>query len=166
MKIMPMTHAQANEYVHWHYKKPYTFYNIPPEGIEETYRDIFTNPNTHYFSVIKNDRLYGIYQYSLLSHRFEIGLGICPEETGRGNGRAFVVDCIAFGRKQFDYQGPICLEVADFNKRATHVYREVGFVERGREQRLSFGRPAYFITMELRGNGNIKRRVGGAEKMS
>lgn len=148
VNIMPMNRAQAEEYVHWIYGEPYTFYNIPEEGIEETYKEIFSDPANHYFSVLKNGRLFGIFEYTVTENGFEIGLGICPKETGKGNGKAFVSNCLAFGRKHFHYQGIITLDVADFNQRAIHLYKQFGFSETGREARLSFGKPVMFIKME------------------
>jgi ribosomal-protein-alanine N-acetyltransferase len=148
MNIMPMNRVQAEEYVHWNYAEPYTFYNTPEEGIAETYKDIFSDPANHYFSVLKDGRLFGIFEYTVTENGFEIGLGVCPKETGKGNGKAFVSKCLAFGRKYFNYQGVITLDVVDFNQRAIHLYKQLGFTETGRESRLSFGKPVTFIKME------------------
>ncbi|MET1249953.1 GNAT family N-acetyltransferase [Sporolactobacillus sp. STCC-11] len=145
---MPMNRVQAAEYVHWTYEAPYTFYTIPEEGIEETYKDIFFDSANHYFSVLNKGHLFGIFEYAMSANGFEIGLGICPQEMGKGNGRAFVSNCLAFGRKHFNYQGVIKLDVADFNQRAIHLYEQLGFSETGREARLSFGKPVTFIKME------------------
>jgi ribosomal-protein-alanine N-acetyltransferase len=148
VNIMPMDRIQAEEYVHWIYPEPYTFYNIPKEGVEETYKEIFTDPANHYFSVLKEGHLFGIFEYTVSANEFEIGLGICPQETGKGNGRAFASNCLAFGRKHFNYQGVITLDVVDFNQRAIHLYKQFGFSETGKETRLSFGKPVMFIKME------------------
>ncbi|MCO7126437.1 GNAT family N-acetyltransferase [Sporolactobacillus shoreicorticis] len=148
MNIMPMNRVQAEEYVHWTYAEPYTFYTIPEEGIEETYKEIVTDPANHYFSVLKDGRLFGIFEYTVSANGFEIGLGICPQEIGKGNGRAFASNCLAFGRKHFNYQGVIKLDVVDFNQRAIHLYKQLEFSETGREARLSFGKTVTFIKME------------------
>jgi Acetyltransferases, including N-acetylases of ribosomal proteins len=142
-----MNHAQAEEYLCWHYENPYIFYNIPEEGREETRQEIFNDPDKHYFSVLNNGCLFGIYEYELSDHLFEIGLGICPNETGKGNGVRFVSNCIAFGKNHFNRQSPVSLDVAAFNKRAIHLYKKIGFVETGQVTRLSFGTPVCFVRM-------------------
>ncbi|GEB77396.1 GNAT family N-acetyltransferase [Sporolactobacillus inulinus] len=149
MNIVPMNRQYADEYLHWQYKEPYTFYNIPPEGIEETDHEIFDDPSIHYFSVLKDGRLFGIYSYVEIEDGLEIGLGICPEETGKGNGKRFVSECLEFGRNYFNYQGTFTLDVVEFNRRAIHLYKQLGFIETGGASRLSFGKSVTFIKMEL-----------------
>lgn len=150
MEIIPMNRSQANEYLHWRYQEPYTFYNIPEEGFEETYKEIFSDSAKHYFSIVKHGDLFGIFEYDLSGNCFEIGLGISPKEAGKGNGKSFVSNCIAFGRKHFNYSGEITLDVADFNSRALYLYKQLGFHEVGRAKRMSFGKPICFIKMETK----------------
>lgn len=145
---MPMNRLQADEYLHWDYEEPYSFYTIPLKGREETLSEIFSDPAKHYFSVLKDNKLFGIFEYEQTESGLEIGLGICPEETGQGNGREFVTNCIAFGRKRFNYKGTVCLDVAEFNSRAIYLYRQLGFTETGKVNQLSFGKSVCFITME------------------
>lgn len=147
---MPMNRPQADAYVHWTYEDPYSFYTIPEEGREETFSEIFSDPAKYYFSVLKYTKLFGIFEYEQSQSGLEIGLGICPDETGKGEGRRFVANCIAFGRKHFNDKGTVCLDVAEFNSRAIHLYRQLGFTETGKVSRLSFGKPVCFIRMETK----------------
>jgi len=43
MRIEPMTHDHALEYISWEYTPPYEFYNIPSSGFEETMDEILGN---------------------------------------------------------------------------------------------------------------------------
>ncbi|MFT8391115.1 MAG: GNAT family protein [Sporolactobacillus sp.] len=150
MEIVQMNRAQAEEYINWHYETPYDFYTIPEKGIKETYEEIYNDPYKNYYSVLKDRSLFGIFEYDCSNPReLEIGLGICPQETGKGNGKEFVANCVAFGRKVFNYQGDIFLDVASFNQRAIHLYKQLGFFETGRLTRLSYGKLVTFIKMKV-----------------
>lgn len=149
-KIVEMNKIQAYTYINWKYEHPYEFYNIPEEGVEETITEIFEDNNSYYFSVLdSDDKLFGIYEYTFKSNFMEIGLGIRPEDTGKGLGLEFIKECINFGRNNFLYKGDICLRVADFNERAINVYKKLGFFEFDKEYNVSFGKPVTFICMKL-----------------
>lgn len=61
-KILEMDELQVYTYINWKYEYPYTFYNIPEEGVKETFDEIFEDNNSFYFSVLdSNDKLFGIY---------------------------------------------------------------------------------------------------------
>ncbi len=150
MKIEPMNRDYALEYTKWEYASPYEFYNTPPSGIGETMDEILGDSGMDYYSVLDEDgSLFGMYEYSFHGKIMEIGLGIRPELCGQGYGKDFVRQCISFGREKYAYTDVIRLMVADFNTRAIHLYRSVGFVETDRINKVSFGKPVTFIVMEL-----------------
>ena len=154
-KILEMDELQVYTYINWKYEYPYEFYNIPEEGVKETIDEIFEDNNSFYFSVFdSNGKLFGIYEYTFRSNFMEIGLGIRPEDTGKGLGLDFIRECIHFGRTTFLYRGDICLRVADFNKRAIKLYKKIGFIEFSREENISFGKPVVFICMKLLNNSS------------
>ena len=149
MRIEPMNHAYAMEYINWKYTPPYEFYNIPPGGVEETLEEIFGTSGMDYYSVLDEDgSLFGMYVYSFCDGTMNIGLGIRPASCGQGNGNDFVRTCISFGREKYAYTGVIRLMAADFNLRAIHLYCSVGFAETGRVDKLSYGTPVTFVLME------------------
>ena len=157
--IVKMNEIQANTYVNWIYEKPYDFYNIPQFGIREAILEIFEDNGMNYFSVLDEDgRLFGVYEYTFKSDMMEIGFGIRPEDTGKGFGQDFVIDCINFGRNYFSYNWDIFLRVADFNERAIKLYKKLGFVEFDREITESFGIPITFICMKLNTNEDKLKR--------
>lgn len=56
----------------------------------------------------------------------DIGFGLAPERTGRGEGRAFVSAVCDFAAGR--WRAPLLrLSVATFNRRAISVYRHLGF---------------------------------------
>ena len=150
MQIQQMSRDHAIESIHWTYLHPYTFYNTPDDAFDEALCEIMENKGMDYYSVLdETGRLFGLFEYSFDGGVMEIGLGICPAQCGKGNGKAFVLRCIAFGRETYAYAGKIRLMVSDFNARAIHLYRSLGFVETDRLESMSFGTPGTFIVMEM-----------------
>lgn len=153
MRIEPMSRDHASEYIGWEYASPYEFYNIPLSCFDEAMDEISGDNGMDYYSVLDEDAvLFGMFEFSFPDGIMEIGLGIRPECCGKGNGRNFVKKCISFGREKYAYSGKIRLTVADFNSRAIHLYRSVGFCETERRISLSFGSPVTFVVMELADN--------------
>lgn len=149
-RIIPMTREHANESFYWHYDTPYEFYNTPLQHYNENMSEIFDDNGTDFFAALDDeDQLFGTFDFSFPDGMMEIGLGIRPQDTGKGYGREFVRRCIAFGQAHYGYEGAVRLRVADFNARAIRLYTSLGFVETGREQALSHGNPVVFVCMEL-----------------
>ncbi|WP_373600203.1 GNAT family N-acetyltransferase [Paraclostridium bifermentans] len=149
-KIVEMNKEQADSYINWKYDYPYEFYNIPEYAIEETLEEIFEDDSTHYFAVLDDEgKLFGVYSYIFKLDKVEIGLGIRPEDTGKGLGEEFVRDCINFVRNEISFKGDICLRVVDWNKRAINLYKKLGFVAFDTEHTKSFCNSVTFICMKL-----------------
>jgi ribosomal-protein-alanine N-acetyltransferase len=56
------------------------------------------------------------------------GWGLKPEVCGKGIGLSFVLECISFAVKEYNYKGEyVRCGVAAFNKRAIKVYERAGF---------------------------------------
>lgn len=147
-RIMKMTAQQANTYLNWQYPEPYTFYNFPPSISRSELLNELLASNSDYFSILDDDnQLFGIYEYQFHNGVMEIGLGIRPEDTGKGYGTQFVNQCIAFGQQHYHYFGKITLEVASFNKRAIYLYKKIGFRKVSERAAHPFGIPISFIKM-------------------
>lgn len=134
--VKPMDHKAAEEISSWKYDPPYDFYNT-----ETTEEEMAERLNGTYYALragtgelmgffctrksaqIPAGQLQGVYKEVLT----DIGLGMKPELTGKGNGAAFtsfIINCI-----EENYESvPIRLTVALFNKRAIHLYKKLGFV--------------------------------------
>ena len=123
-----MTHDDAMAIAAWRYPGQYAFYNwdADPSDLAE-----LLNPagwGEQYFAVDspEDGELVGFFDFKGDGGSLEIGLGLRPDLTGHGNGRAFVDAAVDFATKRFRPQ-PLCLAVAEFNQRAITVYQRAGF---------------------------------------
>ena len=91
-KISKMNQKEAMEIAdNWKYNDEYAFYDMTadPEDYEEIVNELKRGDN--YFSVIKDDSLYGFFCISEdNNNNIEVGLGMKPEYTGLGKGLEFV----------------------------------------------------------------------------
>jgi len=112
----------------WKYKGKYSFYDTTAdkEDLAE-----FLDPKTwdRTFAVLnKENDLIGFYSYTFQDEIMWIGFGLKPDLTGQGLGKEFVKSGIEYGIEHFDYQKEhIMLAVAEFNKRAIKLYKNLGF---------------------------------------
>lgn len=150
-RVKKMNRQEAETYLRWHYPAPYEFYNTPVPFYEESLAEILDNQEGElFFAVYLEESLYGIFSYQLLADgRMEIGLGIRPDDCGKGQGLEMTQKAIAFARKFLGFEGKLCLRVADFNLRAIKVYERAGFVRTGEILAISYNELVNFIQMEL-----------------
>lgn len=127
-KFSILTQGQAeNIAFNWHYDGEYSFYDMEAdkEDLEE-----FLNPEERgnsTFAVTKENELIAFLSISKVTDRiFDIGLGMRPDLTGKGNGIEFLRAGINFIQSEYKPE-KITLSVATFNQRATILYRKVGF---------------------------------------
>ncbi len=128
MHIRPMTRENARAIQAWTYEAPYDFYNQDPsaEGLDE----LMT-----YHAIHDDEGLFGFYclgpyaqvpnpTYAYDAIHLDIGLGMRPDRTGKGQGRSFVETVLGAAERE---EKPLRLTVAAFNERAIHLYEQVGF---------------------------------------
>jgi len=86
------------------------------------------------FAALNKDKLAGLFEYYFRGEIMEIGLALNPALVGKGFGKEFVEQGIAFGINHFAYQGDyLKLSVNIKNKAARSVYKKAGFKEHNRE---------------------------------
>lgn len=137
--INKMTQNHAVEVLCWKYDKPYDVYNhvLTSHAILE----LLSN---RYFAVLRQDsaEIIGYFcigksaQVTLDDHAdvydeddsVDIGIGMKPELTGKGNGFEFFSCILRFVEENYSGKN-VRLTVASFNKRAIHLYRKFGFLE-------------------------------------
>lgn len=125
-----MSDEYANEIAYkWKYKGKYAFYNIMEA---ENELEEFLNKDLHksiFYAVLdEKDVLIGFFSYAFENDIMWIGLGLKPKLTGKGFGKSFMKKALEFGIDEFDYrESKILLTVAEFNKRAIHLYESLGF---------------------------------------
>ncbi len=144
----------AVDILHWKYEAPYDFYNneLNHEAIKEMLE------NSYYAVLDQNDEVVGFFcygksaqvpigsQFGAYQDNFiDIGIGMNPKLTGKGNGTSFFSFILQHIQAIFPHK-PIRLTVATFNKRAIRLYEKLGF-----EKEIEFSREKIlFMTMVLK----------------
>lgn len=136
LHVEKMTENNALHILTWKYEKPYDFYNTEEtdEALEEmldgSYYALLNKQNDiiGFFCIGKNAQVPVGHQFGVYPVDFvDMGLGMNPNLTGKGNGTEFCTYIIEF-IKEKHVGVPIRLTVAKFNKRAIHLYEKLGFV--------------------------------------
>lgn len=132
----------------WKYSGEYAFYDMTadPEDYEE-----MVDPEKRgdrYFSVFTGDELVGFFCVEREGADIELGLGLRPDLTGQGRGRAFLEEILCFVRENYPCE-KLCIEVASFNQRAVKVYERAGFVKTGTARVPANGGIYDFTILEL-----------------
>lgn len=136
MNISPLGAEEAKLIVDWRYPPPYDFYNMSSDSTES-----FFNPESPHFSVIdERGELIGFLSIGVESRvpggdysqpAVDIGIGLRPDQTGRGLGRLviqrFINDVIIPG----DYPPLLRATIAAFNQRSLKTFLALGFREAG-----------------------------------
>ncbi|HIR51411.1 MAG TPA: GNAT family N-acetyltransferase [Candidatus Avoscillospira avicola] len=132
----------------WHYDGIYEFYDMTadPEDYAEFVDEIQRSKNDHY-EALQDGALVGFFSVERQGATVELGLGLRPDLCGKGLGRTFVREIIAFLEAHYTYDALI-LKVAQFNQRARRVYQACGFRETGMVRQESNGGIYDFVVME------------------
>ncbi|AUD15001.1 MULTISPECIES: GNAT family N-acetyltransferase [unclassified Planococcus (in: firmicutes)] len=147
-----MTQEQAEDIAaSWRYQGEYSFYdmNADPEDLEE-----FLDPEKRegvYFVVLSQNELIGFYSFQQSDKdTVDIGLGMKPELTGKGNGAAFLAAGLEFAKIRYRPKN-MTLSVAVFNERAIKLYKKLGFKETESFVQATNGGQYDFVKMTLTG---------------
>jgi ribosomal-protein-alanine N-acetyltransferase len=114
---------------HWHYEGKYAFYDMQADQEDfEAFLDV-ENWEDGFFAVLGAvGELVGFFHYTIENETMTIGLGMKPALTGKGTGRAFVSEGIAYSLHHCTQPvKEVALAVAQFNHRAIRVYESLGF---------------------------------------
>lgn len=136
--VRQLTLADAQEIVAWHYPSPYELYNTPPDE-QQAMIVYLLAPENRCFAIKGTDStLIGFVSlgqdarvpggdYS--ANALDLGIGIRPDLTGRGEGRRFLAVVVEFAQAQNPPPEHLRVTVAAFNERAQRLVRGAGFVE-------------------------------------
>ncbi|MDF2627929.1 MAG: acetyltransferase, partial [Symbiobacteriaceae bacterium] len=100
--LSPMTERDATRIAQWHYEGIYSFYDMDqdPDDLAE-----LLDPGNWvhlYRSVLdEQEELVGFFCFQPDGDVVEIGLGLRPDLTGRGLGRAFVEAGLAYAYAEY-----------------------------------------------------------------
>lgn len=144
-----MTQGQAEEIAFkWHYDGEYSFYDMEAdkEDLEE-FLDTDSRGNSIYSVLVKNE-LIGFFNFTKVDdNTYDIGLGMRPDLTGKGEGLEFLKSGIEFAKSKFKPE-KLTLSVATFNQRAINVYRKIGFEKTVTFMQDTNGSTFEFVKME------------------
>jgi ribosomal-protein-alanine N-acetyltransferase len=152
----PVDKATVRAFLEWRYEPPYDIYDLDPDEAQEIVR-YFVDPEVNCFGV--RDEAGSLVAYCTFgldgqvpggdygAEALDIGLGVRPDLTGRGQGLIYVNAVVAFARHTF---APTALRVtiAEFNRRAQRVWEKAGFQRRQRFERAQDGFPFLVLVWE------------------
>jgi GNAT superfamily N-acetyltransferase len=156
--FIPMTPDLAREVSLWSYPPPYDVYDA--RGTTEAIEEYLSG--AYYAATEQTEGVVGFVCFGTAAQvpseddggayrradLLDIGLGLCPDWCGRGQGSAFLRACLSFGRAQHHPAG-FRLTVATFNRRAIAVYTRAGFQRGVRFLRTSDNGTREFLVMIL-----------------
>lgn len=127
LTLKKMQQEHTHQIASRHYPAPYDFYDadqdqedlaelLDPHSWQESYYSVFN----------EEDELVGLFQFKPDGQTVEVRLGLRPDLTGKGLGRAFLTAGLIFGQEHFSVE-MWSLSVATFNTRAIRLYEQVGF---------------------------------------
>lgn len=134
--IEEMNEKRASEIISWKYEAPYNFYNLTEseeslkELLEGGYRAVLdiSGELAGFFCLGKSAQVPSLRSAEIYSENLtDIGLGMKPELTGRGNGAGFLSCIFECMDNELDVPA-LRLTVAAFNQRAIRLYEKMGFM--------------------------------------
>jgi [ribosomal protein S18]-alanine N-acetyltransferase len=148
LDFVPMTQEEAETIADWRYEPPYDFYDA---RADESELALLLDPERRagrtFSAHDEAGELVGFFTYYADGAAGVVGLGLRPDLTGGGLGLSYVEQSLDFARERFCPKR-FRLSVAEFNKRATTVYKRAGFV-RTRSFSDETGRGVFaFLEME------------------
>lgn len=146
-----LTQEQAEDIAfNWHYDGEYSFYDMEADKED---LDEFLNPEERgnsTYAVTEENELVAFFSISRVADgTFDIGLGMRPDLTGKGNGLEFLRAGINFIQTEYKPE-KITLSVATFNQRAIKLYRKVGFKDVETFLQDTNGSTFEFLKMEFK----------------
>lgn len=148
-QFQPMTQSEAEHIAEqWHYDGEYAFYDVAAD--EEDLAE-FLDPKQRAgktFSVYREEELIGFFSFNQPEAQIvDIGLGMHPDLTGKGEGQRFLKEGIDYAKDSFS-PDLFTLSVAIFNERAIKVYERAGFKKIKTFMQATNGNTYEFVKMQ------------------
>ena len=122
----PTTEEEKILITEWKYEGEYSVYNAEPYEEQKKKGFGFANPQNHFYSFYDEKKLIGF--INLYEEKTEVffGIGVKPEECGKGYGSQMTEIACKISRELFPGK-PLYLEVRTWNQRAVRCYEKAGF---------------------------------------
>ncbi|WP_204141327.1 GNAT family N-acetyltransferase [Halomicronema sp. CCY15110] len=134
LQIKPLEINHGREILNWRYSYPYDIYNFQGD-IEHGLANLLA-PDNAFFAILNLQGVLEGYcsfgadgQVPGGDYRaagLDIGMGIRPDLTGKGNGKFYAQAVVDYEIEHFQSE-QLRVTIADFNQRAQRVWRKVGF---------------------------------------
>jgi RimJ/RimL family protein N-acetyltransferase len=131
----PLEETHARAMLDWHYRAPYDIYDLGGSDAEAVVRDLLTPEYAYHAILSPQGELVAFCCFGVdarvpggdyNAEALDIGLGVRPDRTGKGEGKAYVQAVLDFA--QHTWSPPACrVTIAEFNARAQRVWQEAGF---------------------------------------
>ena len=122
----PTTEEEKILITEWKYEGEYSVYNAEPYEEQKKKGFGFANPQNRFYSFYDEKKLIGF--INLYEEKTEVffGIGVKPEECGKGYGSQMTETACKISRELFPGK-PLYLEVRTWNQRAVRCYEKAGF---------------------------------------
>lgn len=149
LAIRAMDRDAALAIAGWRYPPPYDLYNVDGEPLALAH----LLSTADYYCLREGTELVGFCCFGAEARvpggdystpAVDLGLGVRPDLTGRGQGRSYLAAVTGFAERTFEPPA-LRLTVAAFNARAIRLYHNAGFREVQRFTSTFGGRP--FLVM-------------------
>ena len=142
-----MDAASAQAVAAWQYEGIYAFYDMTADVADlAEFLDPRNWPDSYFAIFDDKDTLVGFFCFAVAEKCVEIALGLQPQLTGQGFGRAFLESGLQFAKQKYQPTS-FCLSVATFNQRAIKVYEHAGFQQGARFLNETNGAKLEFLRM-------------------
>ena len=130
----PLREGEARLILTWHYPPPYDFYDMSPADGEAALGDLL-NPALCYHAIWRQDEFIGFCCFGAdaqvrggdyAADALDLGIGLRPDWTGRGDGATVISAMLDFARQQFAPRA-FRATIADFNLRSRKAFARAGF---------------------------------------
>ncbi|MGH8880887.1 MAG: GNAT family N-acetyltransferase [Stackebrandtia sp.] len=130
LRVRPLTTTDADDIAAWRYDGPWTIYN-PPASLraEDGYWAVSGADDVlvGYLCLGFDARVPGL---DAADDREDLGVGMRPDLTGSGHGKAFGATVLAFAREHTGVRR-LRAVVQSWNTRSRRLFRSLGFTETG-----------------------------------
>lgn len=124
-RLVPLTHATAEEISGWVYESPYEAYSF--KGTSDDWLLDTSTWGTEQFCLMDGETILGQVACQLDGADLWVGWSMAPHLCGKGNGDRFVQQCVQELLRFTGHTGQILLRVTAWNRRAIRAYEKAGF---------------------------------------
>ena len=137
MKLIfkPLNREQAIVILNWRYIYPYDRYNFDANTFKQDLSYLLDRQNAFFAILDLHEELQGYCSFGsdgrVLGGQYDtnaldIGMGVRPNLTGRGNGKQYARSVVEYGIRLYKAK-QLRVTIAKFNQRAQRVWKQLGF---------------------------------------